>query len=80
MNPDYLDDGWIIGGGLTWAPSANGPFAVRVDLGHSCYDATQALIDLSGGAVDEVRIDDGDGLVFRSASATECRLEQLRLP
>jgi opacity protein-like surface antigen len=61
---DYLDDGWIVGGGVTWNLRPDSPFALRGDLTYSRYDATQELINLAESAGSEVRIDDGDGSIW----------------
>jgi opacity protein-like surface antigen len=65
VTKDYLDPGWILGGGLLWHPQPGGPFAVGVDLNYSWYDVTDALIDLAVGQVGpDVRIDDGDAAIW----------------
>ncbi len=57
---DYLDDGWIAKGGVTWKPRPDVPLALRLDGHYSNYDATDELIDL-GSAATRTRIDDGEG-------------------
>jgi opacity protein-like surface antigen len=57
---DYLDDGYIIKGGVTWKPRQDLPLALRLDGHYSNYDATDALINL-GSAATRTRIDDGEG-------------------
>jgi opacity protein-like surface antigen len=52
--------GWIVGGGLTWKPRAEGPFALMADLHYSYYDATNRAVRLANEQSDTVRIDDGD--------------------
>jgi opacity protein-like surface antigen len=57
---DYLENGWILSGGVTFRPRLDGPFSLRLDGHYSEYDATNALIDL-GSALTQTRIDDGEG-------------------
>jgi len=57
---DFLDGGWIIGGGLTWKPWQDRPFGLLAEINYSRYDATNQLIQLANLQQDTVRIDDGD--------------------
>jgi opacity protein-like surface antigen len=57
---DYLKNGWIISGGVTFKPRLDGPFSLRLDGHYSEYDATNTLIDL-GSALARTRIDNGEG-------------------
>lgn len=57
---DYLDDGWILGAGLTWKPRPDTPFSLQADLHYSTYGATSNLIRLANQQTDTARIDDGD--------------------
>jgi hypothetical protein len=59
---NYMDDGWIIGGGLTWNPNS-GPFAVLGELHYSHYGATNEAIQIANGS-NRVRVDDGHGEVW----------------
>jgi opacity protein-like surface antigen len=61
---DYLDDGWTIGGGLTWTPRSDSPFSLLAELHYSGYDATSELVRLANLQSDTVRIDDGDAEVW----------------
>lgn len=61
---DFLDDGWKLGGGLTWKPRADGPFSLLAELSFSSYDATDNLIRLANLQSDSVRIDDGDADIW----------------
>ncbi len=57
---DYLKDGWIVSGGVTFKPRLDVPFSLRLDGHYSQYDATNALIEL-GSAATRTRIDNGEG-------------------
>lgn len=58
-----LDDGWTIGGGLSWQPDFSSPLALRVDLNYSRFDATNRLIAINQAA-DQTGIDDGYGEII----------------
>jgi opacity protein-like surface antigen len=57
---DYLDNGYIVKGGVTWRPRPEQPWALRLDGHYSNYDATDQLIS-QGIAATRTRIDDGEG-------------------
>ena len=57
---NYLDNGYIVSGGLTWRPQPDLPFALRLDGHYSSYDASNHLLDL-GEQQTQTRIDDGKG-------------------
>jgi opacity protein-like surface antigen len=61
---DYLDDGWIVSGGVTWQPRTEAPFALMAEVSYSDFDATDNLIRLANIQQDTVRIDDGDAEVW----------------
>ncbi|HVY79549.1 MAG TPA: outer membrane beta-barrel protein [Steroidobacteraceae bacterium] len=56
----YLDDGWIVSGGVDWHPNPDLPLTLSLDAHYSDYDATNELINL-GTVATRTRIDDGDG-------------------
>jgi len=57
---DYLDDGWTIGGGLSWQPRQNVPITLLAEVNFSSFDATDNLIRLANLQENSVRIDEGD--------------------
>lgn len=57
---DYLQGGWIVGGGLKWRPRPDTPFSLKLDAHYAEYDATNKLINL-GTAATQTRIDEGTG-------------------
>ena len=57
---DFLDDGWMLGAGVTWTPRSDSPLSLLAELHYSNYDATDNLIRLANQQSDSVRIDDGD--------------------
>jgi opacity protein-like surface antigen len=61
---DYLENGWIVGGGLSWKPDPGGPFAVLAELHYSRYGATNNLVRLANQQSDTVRIDNGDADIW----------------
>lgn len=56
---DYLENGWIVSGGVSWHPPGT-PFSLVLDGHYSDYDATNRLLNL-GTEITQTRIDDGDG-------------------
>jgi Outer membrane protein beta-barrel domain len=60
---NYLQDGWIVSGGVRWIPQPDNPWALDLELHYSGYDATKNLVNL-GRQVDTERIDSGDGSIF----------------
>ena len=57
---DYLDNGYIISGGVTWRAAPDAPFALRIDGHYSGYRANNDLLDLAQEQT-QTRIDDGQG-------------------
>ncbi|MGH8229614.1 MAG: outer membrane beta-barrel protein [Steroidobacteraceae bacterium] len=60
---DYLNDGWTVGGGLTWYPSERVPLGLRVDASYSEFGANSNLVAL-GERVTQTDIDYGVGRVW----------------
>ena len=60
---EYFQGGFTLGGGLTWRPHPDEPFALRADLEYSRFDATRNLIAINQQA-DQIQIDSGYGEVF----------------
>ena len=56
----YFQGGVTLGGGLSWKPDPQGPFALRADLEYSRFDATRNLIAINELA-DQTQIDGGYG-------------------
>jgi len=56
---DYLENGWILSGGVRWNPPNWGPFALQADLFYSNYDATRNFLRLANQASASERINDG---------------------
>jgi opacity protein-like surface antigen len=61
---DYLDDGWMLSGGLTWKPQPASPLAFMAELHYSSYSVTNDLIHLANLPTGTARIDDGWGNIF----------------
>jgi opacity protein-like surface antigen len=57
---DYLQGGYLVGGGFSVTPSPNGPLDVRFDLSYSEHTATNTLLDI-GQQATSTRIDNGTG-------------------
>ncbi len=56
----YLNDGWIVSGGLDWRMQPDLPLTLRLDGHYSEYNATRRLISL-GSALTRTHIDNGNG-------------------
>ena len=69
----YFQGGLTFGGGLTWQPRADQPFALRADLEYTQFNATRNLIALNEQA-DQIEIDHGYGEVFGLSVDGEYRL------
>jgi opacity protein-like surface antigen len=59
----YFDGGITLGGGLSWRPRPNQPFALRADIEYSHFGATRNLIALNE-QLDQIQIDSGYGEVI----------------
>ena len=44
---NFLEDGFTIGGGLSWQPDYGSPLALRADLDYTRFQATRQLVDSS---------------------------------
>lgn len=60
---NYLDNGWTLGGGVSWFPSPATPLGLRLDASYSQFGATGNLINLGSDAT-ETQIDAGVGRVW----------------
>jgi opacity protein-like surface antigen len=61
---NYLDDGWMLSGGVTWTPDPSRHLAIMAELHFSSYGATSELIKLGNLSQNSVRINDGWGDIF----------------
>lgn len=59
----YLDNGWTLGGGVTWYPSPDSPLGLRADLNYSEFGATNQLLYQSSIA-EGTQIDHGTGRIW----------------
>jgi hypothetical protein len=55
---DFFDNGWTVGGGISFSPYPGQPFMLRADLHYSRFDATNELLALNQ-AVTQAPIDNG---------------------
>ena len=70
---EFLDNGWSIGGGLSWQPDFSSPLALRADLDYTRFNATRQLIAINQ-AVDQTQIDNGYGEIVDLAVDGEYKL------
>ena len=61
---DFLDDGWMLEGGLTWRPVEQAPFSLRADLRYLSFDVNESVRQLGGSPATPARIDDGDAQII----------------
>lgn len=57
---DYLQGGYLFGGGLSITPSRDSPLDLRFDFSYSAHQATNYLLDLSQQAAN-TQVDNGTG-------------------
>lgn len=56
---DFLDDGWMLEGGVTWRPEWS-PVALRADLRYLGFDVDEDVASIGGAPAVPTRVDDGD--------------------
>ncbi len=70
---DYLQGGYLVGGGFTVAPSPNGPLDFRFDVTYSDHNASNNLL-LAGQQATNLPVDNGSGSFWAGTANVEYRV------